>query len=219
MAEPAPVAQTALVPHLDLEIALPPSWADLTQSPATGLDRLLAADPRLVRHRGAVADQIQVSTARAWETDAALAALGAATDNGAVVLAVVTAHLLEAPDAEDRHGVDGMAGLVLAVRNQLGLVDRDQPDDLSVSSFPPVAPEPLATIELPAGPAVRARFLEEEGDGRRTTVVEHVRYLLPVAGTDVVVMLDFSTPAVSVADELAHTFHAMAETLRILMPT
>lgn len=78
----------------------------------------------------------------------------------------------------------------------------------------------VQVVELPSAKAVRVRRLvenEPEGDGS-TLVLDVVEYWVPVPGHPDMVILSGLTPTLSLADQVAETFDAIAATLE-LVPT
>ncbi len=199
---------------VEVAIDLPPCWVEVTTDRGVLDDRLLRAEvdrivtdaPELQAFTDEVAEEVRATAAVATAVDAVIAAVGTAARGGEFVTAALFAHVLEWPrDAASGAPFDGLDGLEAAVRADLGLlVDED------------VAPAaaPVRRVALPSGPAIRVRTLEEEGDGRHDIVVEHVRFFVVPPVPDTVLLLDFTTPSVAFADELAESFDQVARTLR-----
>jgi hypothetical protein len=132
--------------------------------------------------------------------------------------AVAAATLWET--SEDGSGATA-ATLVVVV------AERAQPDDdaaeiaalldvLRTDSETDLAPRQVSAVDLPAGQAVRLRRLTrtdgaEAGEGE--LVVDTVQHWVPVPGGSAILVLVGSTPCLDVADELAATFDAIADTV------
>jgi hypothetical protein len=87
---------------------------------------------------------------------------------------------------------------------------------LGPGSATDMAPRQVSPVELPAGKAVRLRRLTrtdgaEPGEGE--LVVDTVQHWVPVPGGSAILVLVGSTPCLDVADELAATFDAIADTV------
>jgi hypothetical protein len=122
--------------------------------------------------------------------------------------------------SDDRRGATA-ATLVVVTAARL------QPDDddgeiagllelLGEGSEADLAPRLVAAVDLPAGRAVRLRRLTRTDGaepGQAELVVDMVQHWVPVPGGRAVLVLVGSTPCLDVADELAATFDAIAETL------
>jgi hypothetical protein len=140
-----------------------------------------------------------------WQDAELQGALAAATlwepsDDGsgatAATLVVLAAHRRE-PEDDDAE----IAGL-------LEILGADSEIDL--------APRQVGAVELPVGRAVRLRRLTrtdcaEPGEGE--LVVDTVQHWVLVGGGPAILVLVGSTPCLDMADELAATFDAIAETL------
>lgn len=76
---------------------------------------------------------------------------------------------------------------------------------------PDAGPGAAAVVELPAGHAVRFRRRHRVHAGRQSVEVESTQFLIPVDGTGVRVVLNFSTPSLPVVAAFAELFDAIAE--------
>jgi hypothetical protein len=73
-------------------------------------------------------------------------------------------------------------------------------------------------VDLPAGRAVRARFLAETEpapETNRVLLMDCVQHWIPVPGEPAVMVLSCSTPHIAVGDALAEVFDGIAQTVRI----
>lgn len=75
----------------------------------------------------------------------------------------------------------------------------------------------VSVVQLPTGPAVRARGLAETDPGkRRSVVIDVVEYWVPVAGHPEGLLLTFTTSVLVVADILAEIADDIAQSLRFV---
>jgi len=120
------------------------------------------------------------------------------------------------------HGSGATAATLVVVA-----AERAQPEDdaaevarllqvLREGSDSDLAPREVSAVQLPAGDAVRLRRLtctDGAGPGEAELVIDTVQHWVPVPGGSAILVLVGSTPCLDVADELAETFDAIAETL------
>lgn len=185
----------------DLRIVTPPGWFDLELDPVLRktrhkrlIRRRLGREPELQRLRDEVAAELEAVAARADAQGAVFASMYSDVIEGKSVAATLFAFIRAA-----RMEGDDVQGTL--VRSAEALRSDSETSEVSV-------------IELPAGPALRHRRRVETRAFDRTVECDNVSYVLPVAGRDRTLFLEFSTPAIPVADAMAQLFDAMATTLR-----
>lgn len=132
--------------------------------------------------------------------------------------AVVAATLWD-PSAD---GSGATAATLVVVTAERAVPDDDPAEiagllrTLGEASDTDLAPRQLDAVELPAGPAVRLRRLTRTDGaepGEAELVVDTVQHWVPIPGAGIILVLVGSTPCFDVAEELAATFDAIAETL------
>jgi hypothetical protein len=128
--------------------------------------------------------------------EALAAAVGFALVNGSVAPMAVVAHHLPGAEPLD---VDRLAD---SLRRPHG---RD------------INGRDVMVVDLPAGRAVRVHAISEGGStsGGPSPVVEGVDYFIPVPGSDDLLLLSCTTPAVAIGDLLQPVFDEMATTVGI----
>lgn len=185
----------------DLRLILPPAWFELDLEPS----RRRASIDQMVAERTGSADRtaftddlallLERHAAEAYERGAVRASMFSQELGGEHVAAALMVLVVPGQGDTDGPADDGRTlawGLAGALRQEGATEVR----------------------RLPAGPAVRVRRrLLSAIPGGKEVPVESVQYFVPFPDGDHLVLLNFSTPNLALADAFAEVFDAMAETL------
>ena len=195
---------------LGFSLAVPSSWWELDVDPATRasalaarLDEQVRDVPELREHRSALARLLREQAESAWEAGASYCAtLVEPTDDGPITASAVVL-VVPAPLPTDG-------------RDRLAVV---------MEPFPPSPPSgadstwrSVEVVDVPgAGRAGRTWGVDDvelpDGAGRLRTVL--MQTLVPLPGTDRVLVLTCSSPVLPLADDLLDLLDAISGTLEI----
>lgn len=192
---------------VEIRVTTPAPWIDLDLDPTTraasierALDERAAASGTQLDtgQRAELTVLLERTAADAEAKGAIFASIFSDVMEGRPVSATLIVTLLAGEEGEAAQALPDRAGLVAGLREVLA-------DDAATE-----------LLELPAGPAVRARrridVPLDPPDGRHFTL-ESVQYFVPLPGAEHLVLLSFSTPTVAMANAFVELFDAIAGTL------
>jgi hypothetical protein len=192
-------------------IPTPGNWFDLDLDPRTRnqsiadlVDSRIATTPEIAERRQELVRLLRRVAREAAEGGAIFASMVSeivtGTGMSASVLVVVRAVTADGPAEAPLTDPASLAGAVAAGR-ETGDGARDQPD--------------VGVVELGCGRAVRvAGRREHELPGTSQSLLTwEVQYFIPVPSTELIMVVTFSTPALSFAEPFTGLFDTMAERL------
>lgn len=187
---------------VDLRVGVPATWLEIDLDPGTraaSFERLVAARGQAAMAAGMSRAQLvgtlETIASRAEAAGATYAALYSDVIQGVAVSASLVASVVDGNGPPPPPGAD--ATTVAQALQQL--LSEQGPAELHA---------------LPAGPAVRVtRRLDAPTPGGGTTPVENIRYFVPLPGLERLVLLEFSTPTLDLAETFGKLFDAIAATL------
>jgi len=188
-------------PPSDYRLAVPEGWERVVLDPDRWTHRIDKVVNRGLRRTKAT-PQLKAALAERMREQAE-----AAHANGGVEMYVMNQVLGQVPVS---------AGLVVSV---LRPSPGTEPGDLSdiALSLGTKGEEDVTLSDLPAGPAVRHRYLRrpapDDPDGNKLAVT-HLDVYLAVPHSDLRLLLSFSTPMEPLADALVTLFDSVARTLQ-----
>ncbi len=205
--EPSPPPRP---PPGTLRLVTPASWYDLDLVPRTRRASIRAEvqarvgpDPSRAEVRRGLTALLLRASSEAAERGAVAASMYSEVIDGTAVSASLVA-MVQRGDGSD--GGDGDADLA-------ALAARLNAEPGGPQGGPQGGPGEAVVVELLAGPAVRLRGRHRAHAGRQSVEVESTQFLIPVDGTGVRVVLNFSTPSLRAAAAFAELFDAIAKSV------
>ncbi|SEE77032.1 hypothetical protein [Streptomyces sp. Ag109_O5-10] len=193
---------TATAPPSDYRLAVPEGWERIVLDPERWAHRIDKVVKRGLR-RTKAGPQLEAALAERMREQAE-----AAHANGGVEMYVVNQLLGQVPVS---------AGLVVTLLRPAPGTEVGDLGDIARSLALRATAEQVTLVDLPAGPAVRHRYLRrpaaDDPDGNRLAVT-HLDVYLAVPNSDQRLLLSFSTPMEPLADALVGLFDAVARTLQ-----
>ncbi|MER6532679.1 hypothetical protein ABT215_02420 [Streptomyces sp900105755] len=193
---------TATAPPSDYRLAVPEGWARIVLDPERWAHRIDKVVKRGLR-RTKAGPQLEAALAERMREQAE-----AAHANGGVEMYVMNQLLGQVPVS---------AGLVVTLLRPAPGTEAGDLGDIARSLALRATAEQVTLVDLPAGPAVRHRYLRrpaaDDPDGNRLAVT-HLDVYLAVPNSDQRLLLSFSTPMEPLADALVGLFDAVARTLQ-----
>ncbi|MEU2334898.1 hypothetical protein ABZ608_15130 [Streptomyces sp. NPDC013172] len=197
-------ARTATAPPSDYRLAVPEEWERIVLDPERWPYRIDKVVKRGLRRTHAT-PQLEAALAERMREQAE-----AAHANGGVEMYVMNQVLGQVPVS---------AGLVVTLMRPAPGTEAGDLGDIARSLALRTTAETadVALVDLPAGPAVRHRYLRrpaaDDPDGNKLAVT-HLDVYLAVPNGDQRLLLSFSTPMEPLADALVGLFDAVARTLQ-----
>lgn len=194
-------------------VTVPPSWFELDLAPATR-DRALSAlveqrvrdQPELREHRSTVSRLLRQQARAAWDSGARFCACMVEPADEGPITASVTVSVVPGPLGVRPGGQEQLDALLAPLAPKTAAHDDD-------------TWRRVAAVELPDGvQAARAWGVEDVDlpqDAGWVRVVSLLQ-LVPVPGTDRVLVLACSSPVLPLADALIDLFHAVSDTLVVV---
>jgi hypothetical protein len=194
-------------------ITVPPSWFELDLAPATRdsaigalVDERVRDSPELREHRSEISRILRQQAREAWDAGARFCAcMVEPTDEGPIT-ASVTVSVVPGPLGVAPGGQEHLDALLAPLQPKAAKDEDDTWREVRV-------------IEVPGTPgAARAWGVEDVDlpeDAGWVRVVQLLQ-LVPVPGSDRVVLLACSSPVLVLADVLIDLFHAVADTLSVV---
>ncbi|MER6219554.1 hypothetical protein ABT189_03010 [Streptomyces sp900105755] len=198
----ARAAGTATAPPSDYRLAVPEGWERIVLDPERWAHRIDKVVKRGLR-RTKAGPQLEAALAERMREQAE-----AAHANGGVEMYVMNQLLGQVPVS---------AGLVVTLLRPAPGTEAGDLGDVARSLAVRATAEDVTLVDLPAGPAVRHRYLRrpaaDDPDGNKLAVT-HLDVYLAVPNSDQRLLLSFSTPMEPLADALVGLFDAVARTLQ-----
>ncbi|MGY4978924.1 hypothetical protein ACWCYL_17450 [Streptomyces sp. 900105755] len=198
----ARAAGTATAPPSDYRLAVPEGWERIVLDPERWAHRIDKVVKRGLR-RTKAGPQLEAALAERMREQAE-----AAHANGGVEMYVMNKLLGQVPVS---------AGLVVTLLRPAPGTEAGDLGDVARSLAVRATAEDVTLVDLPAGPAVRHRYLRrpaaDDPDGNKLAVT-HLDVYLAVPNSDQRLLLSFSTPMEPLADALVGLFDAVARTLQ-----
>ncbi|MFE5035540.1 hypothetical protein [Streptomyces sp. NPDC056683] len=193
---------TATAPPSDYRLAVPEGWERIVLDPERWAHRIDKVVKRGLR-RTKAGPQLEAALAERMREQAE-----AAHANGGVEMYVMNQLLGQVPVS---------AGLVVTLLRPAPGTEAGDLGDVARSLAVRATAEQVTLVDLPAGPAVRHRYLRrpaaDDPDGNKLAVT-HLDVYLAVPNSDQRLLLSFSTPMEPLADALVGLFDAVARTLQ-----
>ncbi|MFF4304068.1 hypothetical protein [Streptomyces sp. NPDC001601] len=193
---------TATAPPSDYRLAVPEGWERIVLDPERWAHRIDKVVKRGLR-RTKAGPQLEAALAERMREQAE-----AAHANGGVEMYVMNQLLGQVPVS---------AGLVVTLLRPAPGTEAGDLGDIARSLAVRATAEQVTLVDLPAGPAVRHRYLRrpaaDDPDGNKLAVT-HLDVYLAVPNSDQRLLLSFSTPMEPLADALLGLFDAVARTLQ-----
>ncbi|WP_217548904.1 hypothetical protein [Streptomyces sp. GbtcB6] len=195
-------ASTATAPPSDYRLAVPEGWERIVLDPEKWAHRIDKVVKRGLR-RTKAGPQLEAALADRMREQAE-----AAHANGGVEMYVMNQLLGQVPVS---------AGLVVTLLRPAPGTETGDLGDIARSLALRATAEDVTLVGLPAGPAVRHRYLRrpaaDDPDGNKLAVT-HLDVYLAVPNSDQRLLLSFSTPMEPLAEALVGLFDAVARTLQ-----
>ncbi|MFF4313949.1 hypothetical protein [Streptomyces sp. NPDC001507] len=193
---------TATAPPSDYRLAVPEGWERIVLDPERWAHRIDKVVKRGLR-RTKAGPQLEAALAERMREQAE-----AAHANGGVEMYAMNQLLGQVPVS---------AGLVVTLLRPAPGTEAGDLGDIARSLAVRATAEQVTLVDLPAGPAVRHRYLRrpaaDDPDGNKLAVT-HLDVYLAVPNSDRRLLLSFSTPMEPLADALVGLFDAVARTLQ-----
>ncbi|MGY5057740.1 hypothetical protein ACWDFR_27305 [Streptomyces sp. 900105755] len=192
----------ATAPPSDYRLAVPEGWERIVLDPERWAHRIDKVVKRGLR-RTKAGPQLEAALAERMREQAE-----AAHANGGVEMYAMNQLLGQVPVS---------AGLVVTLLRPAPGTEAGDLGDIARSLAVRATAEQVTLVDLPAGPAVRHRYLRrpaaDDPDGNKLAVT-HLDVYLAVPNSDRRLLLSFSTPMEPLADALVGLFDAVARTLQ-----
>lgn len=194
-------------------VTVPPSWFELDLAPATRdsaiatlVDERVRDQPELREHRSEISRILRQQAREAWDSGARFCAgMVEPTDEGPITASALVS-IVPGPLGVEPGGQAHLEALLAPLAPRQAAGQDDTWREVSVVEVPGTAGAARAwgveDVDLPM-------------DGGWVRVVQLLQ-LVPVPGSNAVVLLACSSPVVPLADVLVDLFHAVADTLRVV---